>query len=57
MGRVKLKNKQGKGISVEKFNALGQKVRKFMNSLKGMKLLISVERADLQLQDLQHERE
>ena len=37
MGRVKLKNSQGKGISVEKFNALGQKVRKFMNSLKGMK--------------------
>ena len=37
MGRVKLKKSQGKGISVEKFNALGQKVRKFMNSLKGMK--------------------
>tara|TARA_R100001082_G_scaffold104775_1_gene76390 strand:- start:748 stop:1602 length:855 start_codon:yes stop_codon:yes gene_type:complete len=32
MGRVK-----GKGISKEKFNALGQKVRKFINSLKGMK--------------------
>jgi hypothetical protein len=37
MGRVKLKKSQNKGISVEKFNALGQKVRKFMNSLKGMK--------------------
>ena len=37
MGRIKLKKSQGKGISKEKFNALGQKVRKFMNSLKGMK--------------------
>ena len=37
MGRVKLKNKKNVGISKEKFNALGQKVRKFMNSLKGMK--------------------
>ena len=37
MGRIKLKNKKNVGISKEKFNALGQKVRKFMNSLKGMK--------------------
>ena len=37
MGRIKLKDKKNIGISVEKFNALGQKVRKFMNSLKGMK--------------------
>ena len=37
MGRVKLKNKKNVGISKEKFNALGQKVRKFLNSLKGMK--------------------
>ena len=37
MGRIKLKNKKNIGISKEKFNALGQKVRKFMNSLKGMK--------------------
>jgi len=37
MGRIKLKNKKNVGISKEKFNALGQKVRKFINSLKGMK--------------------
>ena len=37
MGRIKLKDKKNIGISKEKFNALGQKVRKFMNSLKGMK--------------------
>ena len=37
MSRIKLKNKKNVGISKEKFNALGQKVRKFMNSLKGMK--------------------
>jgi len=37
MGRIKLKNKKNVGISKERFNALGQKVRKFMNSLKGMK--------------------
>jgi len=37
MGRVKLKKSQGKGISVEKFNALGQKVRNFIKSLDGMK--------------------
>ena len=37
MGRVKLKNKKNVGISKEKFNALGQKVRKFIKSLEGMK--------------------
>lgn len=37
MGRIKLKDKKNIGISKERFNALGQKVRKFMNSLKGMK--------------------
>ena len=37
MSRIKLKNKKNVGISKERMNALGQKVRKFMNSLKGMK--------------------
>jgi len=37
MGRVKLKNKKNIGISKEKFNALGQKVRKFIKSLDVMR--------------------
>ena len=37
MSRIKLKNKKNVGISKERMNALGQKVRKFMNSLKGMR--------------------
>ena len=37
MSRIKLKNKKNVGISKERMNALGQKVRKFIKSLEGMK--------------------